>query len=112
MIRRTISAIAGAFRRQPTQAQRDTDLRTRLQQHETALRRQARHMLTAGLRAERAAARDGLLFGAAAAAARAEVLHWALGGDAATAAELTIEAERLSRLAERATAEPVEGAHA
>lgn len=107
-----ISRIIGAFRRRPTQAQRDTDLRTRLQQREMALRIQARHMLTAGLRAECAAARDGLLFGAAAASARAEALHMALGGDAETAAALTIEAERLSRLAERATAKPVEGAHA
>lgn len=107
-----ISRIISVFRRQPTQAQRDTDLRTHLQQRETALRIQARHMLTAGLRAEVASVRDGLLFGAAAAAARAEALHWALGGDAATAAELTIEAEKLSRRAERATAEPMEGAHA
>ena len=107
-----INRIISAFRRQPTQAQRDTDLRTRLQQREMALRIQARHMLTAGLRAECAAARDGLLFGAAAAAARAEALHWALGGDAATAAELTLRAEQLSRLAERATAEPVVAAHA
>lgn len=112
MIGRIIRATVEAIRRPDARAQREDDLRTRLQQRERELRAQAKRMLVAGLRAEVAVARDGMLLGAAAAAARAEALHWALGGDAQTAAELTLQADELGRMAERATAAPPPAAHA
>ena len=112
MIGRIIRATVEAIRRPDARAQREDDLRTRLQQRERELRAQAKRMLVAGLRAEVAVARDGMLLGAAAAAARAEALHWTLGGDADAAAGLTLEAEAYDRRAAQAAAEPVEGAHA
>ena len=97
------------FRRRPDPA---IELRARLAAREDDLRRRSVAMLRLAASAPSARNRDCLLFHAAAADARAQALHWTLGGDADTAASLTLEAEAYDRRAAQAAAEPVVAAHA
>lgn len=101
--------ILSLFQRRPDPA---AELRARLAAREDDLRRRAVAMLRLAARSASARNRDCLLFHAAAADARAQALHWTLGGDAETAAGLTLEAEAYDRRAAQAAAEPVVAAHA
>lgn len=109
MIGRIIRVAADALRRRPDPA---AELRARIAAREDDLRRRSVAMLRLAARSASARNRDCLLFHAAAADARAEALHWTLGGDAKTAAGLTLEAEAYDRRAAQAAAETVEAAHA
>lgn len=101
--------ILSLFQRRPDPA---AELRARLEAREDDLRRRAVAMLRLAASSASARQRDCLLFHAAAADARAQALHWTLGGDADTAASLTLEAEAYDRRAAQAAAETVEAAHA
>lgn len=108
MIRRILRTAAEAMRRRPDPT---AELRARLAAREDDLRRRSVAMLRLAASAPSARNRDCLLFHAAAADARAEALHWTLGGDWKEAALLTLEAERCDRLA-GATMTKREAAHA
>lgn len=101
--------ILSLFQRRPDPA---AELRARLAAREDDLRRRSVAMLRLAASAPSARNRDCLLFHAAAADARAQALHWTLGGDAETAAGLTLEAEAYDRRAAQVAAEPAEAAHA
>lgn len=109
MISRILRTAAEAMRRRPDPT---AELRARLVAREDDLRRRSVAMLRLAASAPSARNRDCLLFHADAADARAEALHWTLGGDAETAAGLTLEAEAYERRAASAAAEPVVAAHA
>lgn len=101
--------ILSMFQRRPDPA---AELRARLSAREQEMRRRAAELLRLAANGASGRSRDCLLFHAAAADARAQALHWTLGGDAQTAASLTLEAEGYDRRAAQAAAEPVVAAHA
>ncbi len=101
--------ILSMFQRRPDPA---AELRARLAARELELRNRSVEMLRLAAGSTSGRSRDCLLFHAAAADARAQALHWTLGGDTQTAAGLTLDAEAYDRRAAQAAAEPAEAAHA